>query len=181
MIDVIQSCRRRNQRQAVDVERLADPIQQIGNLRMGNRIPYPQSRQSIRLGKSASDYQIRKAVEPVQSAATIHLRFDIFDIGFIHHHDHLRGNGLQQAQQLRRLQPSTGWIVGIGDEYDSGTVIDRRQDCRRVVTIRHGVIRRISLGNPRTGTHSLGNDGIDGKGMLGIDRFVFWGQKGACH
>ena len=76
-----------------------------------------------------------------------------------------------------RDRPGAGRIIGIGDKGNTGPVVDQRAHGGEIMTVRHLVIGRIGLGDTRSGTDGLSDDGIHGECVFGKNSFVFWRQK----
>ena len=91
VVPIRQGGDRRGLCEAVYVERLAHPIQQVGNRGMHQTETDPKRRQSVRLGEGAGEHQVWKPREPAH-AVVLELGRQIFVVRFVEHHDDPRRN-----------------------------------------------------------------------------------------
>src|SRR5690606_40813594 len=77
-----------HQGQAVDVERLADAVKDVGDLRRGRRVADPQTGQAVGLAQGAGNDQVRVAGQVVEAVGQL-ARLGELDVGLVQHHDHI--------------------------------------------------------------------------------------------
>src|SRR6185437_17034309 len=79
------------------IERLAHPIHQSAHVRVGHSESHAYARHAVSFGKSTSDKQVGKALQP-RNAVSLDGAWQIFVISFIQHYQHIRRDTLQKAQ-----------------------------------------------------------------------------------
>ena len=151
----------RRLRQRIDIERLPDAIQQIGNSRLCNPETDPQTGQAVRFRERARHQQIRISPDPF-GRFVLQFRRQIFVVGFIQHHHHFRRHHFQERFDGCRRQESTGRIIRVGDIDQPGVGRDRARHCSQIVAV--------ILGRHHDGAraHRLGRQRVDQKCILRI-------------
>ena len=103
------------QREAVDIERLAHAVEQVGHFRLHQSIANPQAGQAIGFGEGARNDQV---VLPFQPARTVEAQFrrQVFVVGLIQHHNDVPGHLGQKRVDVGRCQERAGRVIRVGDE-----------------------------------------------------------------
>ena len=157
-IGIVQRGLSRSQRQAVDIERLAQAVDKVGHLRPCQRITHAQTRQSIGLRKGTGNDEIRVLRQPNQG---VRRRVEKLGVRLVQHHDDAGRHRGQKLGQRGVRQERPGRIIRIGDKDHRRVLTDRGPHGRKVmakISRRHLNRRRIAGGN---------GQGINRKGMLG--------------
>jgi hypothetical protein len=163
------------QGQAVDVEGLAHPVQQVRHLRPACRVADAQPGQAVGLGEGAGEDQVGELLQPLQGRRPPR-RVHVFHIGLVQHHHGLGpGQGGQGGMQGAVVQQGAGGIVGIGDPDHAGVAFHPGQHGVQVVAEILG--RRLDA----DGAGGLGGQGIDGEGVARIDGGGTRRQEGPGH
>ena len=153
-----------HERQAVDVERRAHAVENIGHLGRRHAVADAQAGEAVHLREGARHNQVRVLSNPLQRVRVIaraHGRVTrIFEIRLVNHRHDLRRQRAQKRVELGARQPGTGRVVGVGDEHQPRLWTDGTAQGGEVVA---PVFRRHGHGARAGG---LGEDRIDGKGML---------------
>jgi len=164
MVGIGQRGPRRGEPQAVDIERLAQAVQQIRQGGMAHPIAHPQGGQPIGLREGAGYQQIGIArQQPATVGITCFLY--IFEIGLIQHHHDLGWHGAQEILQRVPVDPGAGGVVGIGDKDHGCVAIHPFRHGRQIVSAGLRGIGGQGGRHPRFGPHRTRRQGIDGEGM----------------
>ena len=154
-------CDRRCLSHGVGVERLADPIHQIGEFGLRETKTHPQPRQPVHLGQSSGQHEIGIFAHPPGGIET-QCRIEVLVVGLIEHHHHLLRHLLQEPLDARGREKSAGGIVGVGDEQHPGV---GRDGCEHRVEVVAVVARGHHNG---AGTDRMRGKRVDGEGILRI-------------
>ena len=89
MILIFQRSQGRCLGEAVDIEGLAHPVEQIGNIRVRQSVADTQSRQAIGLGKGAGHDEVGEITQPLTGIREI-IVVRVLKVSLVDHHDQLR-------------------------------------------------------------------------------------------
>ena len=137
MIVVGQGCLGGHHGRGIDVERLAHPVQHIGNLRVADAIADTQAGQAMNLGEGARYHQVRvflQTFNPIRVVTFLH----VFEVGLVQHHDHPLRNARQELIQGMGIEPGASGVVRVGHENHPGALGHRLSHGRQVVAIEIG-------------------------------------------
>ncbi len=159
---VVQRSQCPGQCQVIDVERLAYPVHQVGDLRRGQGVADAQTGQAVDLGERAADNQIREVLQPAGRINPLGCR-DVLVVGLVEDDHHVLRNAFEEGAHLGIRQEVAGRVVRVGDPHDAGIRTDGRQHGIEVVAVVPG--RR----DDQLGPGRQRGQRIHGKGMLGED------------
>ena len=103
----------------VDIERPAQTVQHIGNVRRAIAPAQPQSGQPIGLGKCARGHDIIVLFNEVKPGRIV-LRVAIFGISPVQHQYGIPAKTRMQSHNFIALKHCAGRIIGIGEKHHAG-------------------------------------------------------------
>ena len=149
---------------------MANAIQQIDDRRAAQAIAHPQTGQAIGLGEGAADEQVGKTGQPGDGVVAL-LRPEVFGVSLVEHHQNLGRHLAQEGLDPVAGKEGACRVVGIGNEDHPRGGSDRRQHGIQVMA----EVLRWHLDT--TGARRLGGQGVDRKGVAGIDGFAIRTEK----
>ena len=132
MLVIVERRRGGRERRHRHVERLPHAIQDVGEVRVRNRVADAQSREPVRLRESPRDHEVGVTLEPLRAVRHAERR-GVLVVRLVEDHDHLGRHRAQQRIERRFVQPGAGRIVRIGDEHHARPRPDGGDE-------RHGVV-----------------------------------------
>ena len=101
VIDICQRRQRGRLRDRVDVERLANAIEQIGHVRVHHAKAHPQPGQPVRLGERARHDQIGVLGDPSRARRPLS-RIEVLVVGLVEHHHDFARNAVEKRLDCGR-------------------------------------------------------------------------------
>ena len=148
-----------------DVERLAQPVEHVGDRRRAIRPAETERGEAVRLRKGPGHHHGLIAIHEFEARRVV-IAFDELGVRRIDHEQHVVGQALAQAHQSIGAEISPGRVVGIGHIDDAGARADMIEQGPHVGPVR-GLRRR-----HRARPDARGREPVDEKAILRVQHLV---------
>ena len=163
----------RGERYAIDVERLAHAVHQIGDACGGEGVAHPQSGQTVNLRERARHDEIGIASEPAD-AVRFRPVFQVFVVGLIQHDHDLGWQRLDECFERGRADQRSRRVVGVGNEHEA--CVGRHGAPHRTEIMPELARRNLDPACPGR----LHRQGVNRERVLRVDRLATGAEKNAC-
>ena len=156
-------------RRGVDVERAADAVDGVDDVRRAVHPAKPQRGETVDLRERAAHHDVFRRGDKLDAGFVV-VALDVFGIGGVEHKQHVRRQPVMQPLDLVERNVGSGRIVGIGQKHDLGLLRhcgEHGVDIGGVILLRRD--DRLRAGAER-------RDRINQKSVRGVDRLVAVGE-----
>ncbi len=109
--------------EAVDDERHERAIEHVDHLGSGDRVADTQRCQCVRLGEGPQQHDVREALDELHRVTDAGVG-DELGVGLVDHDEARIGDTLDERRELVGADHGAGRVVGVGDQYQAGVVVD---------------------------------------------------------